>query len=64
MKLEIHRNEISIIPENEQDHAFLEDTLGLKQNGAAIQLRRVNEVPLGYKPSEEGRFALITEKTQ
>ena len=33
MKLKISRNSLEVVPENEQDDAFLEDTLGLKKDG-------------------------------
>jgi hypothetical protein len=40
MKFEIRRNKIVVSPENDQDVAFIEDTLGLKENGASINLTR------------------------
>jgi len=41
MKMEITRNSIRIIPESEQDEAFIEDTLGLKKEGDFILLTRI-----------------------
>jgi hypothetical protein len=61
MKIQIERNHISIIPESEQDRSYLEDTLGLKENGMFINLRRINEVALGLG-EDKTRFSLITEK--
>lgn len=40
MKFEIRRNKIVVSPENDQDVAFIEDTLGLKEDGASINLTR------------------------
>ena len=42
MRYEISRHEIKIIPENQQDEAYIEDTLGLKHDGEWIRLRRRN----------------------
>lgn len=48
MKLDLRREALLIIPENDQDRAFIEDTLGLKRSGARIALTRVPDVELGY----------------
>ena len=61
MKIQIERNHIAIIPETELDRAFIEDSLGLKENGMFVNLRRVNEVALGLG-EDKTRFSLITEK--
>jgi hypothetical protein len=61
MKIELHRDQLAIIPESAQDRAYLEDTLGLKTNGAIITLRRMNEVTLGLG-EDPTRFFLKTEK--
>jgi len=45
MKMEITRNSIRIIPEDEQDIAFIEDTLGLVKEDDFINLKRIS--PLG-----------------
>lgn len=42
MKLEVNRHSIQIIPETPQDEAMLEDTFGLKSDGAQTVARRVN----------------------
>lgn len=60
MKLEIKRDAIIILPENPQDDSFIEDTLGLKQNGAKVEVERVNDVSMGY--SQNDRFVLKIKK--
>jgi hypothetical protein len=42
MKFRVERRGISIIPENEQDEAYIEDTLGLKNHHDSIPLVREN----------------------
>ena len=49
MKLEITRNSIRIVPEDkyrvdrdERDTAFIEEVLGLKNDGDVVSLRRIN----------------------
>ena len=48
MKVEFTRRSIKIYPENEIDKAYIEDTLGLKQAGDFLRLKRisVSELPL------------------
>ena len=41
MKLEIGRDSLICVPQNEQDEAFIEDTLKLQHEGEYIELRRV-----------------------
>lgn len=41
MKFEIKRDGIYIIPETEQDKAYIEDTMGLKNKGDFVELERV-----------------------
>jgi hypothetical protein len=41
MKMEICRRTIKIIPENEEDAAFIEDTLGMRKADDKIFLERV-----------------------
>jgi hypothetical protein len=48
MRLELKRNALLIIPEGDQDQAFIEDSLGLKANGASLPVARINNVTLGY----------------
>lgn len=40
MKFEVQRNGIIITPENDQDIAFVEDTLGLHSDGESVLLKR------------------------
>lgn len=47
MKFKVSRRGIEIIPENDQDTAYIEDTLGLKRDGDAIPLVRQNAIGLG-----------------
>ncbi len=49
MKFEITRNSIRITPQNDQDTAFIEDTLGLNKAGDSIPLVRVS--PMGFQHS-------------
>lgn len=41
MRIEIGRTGIKIYPENAQDEAYIEDTLGLWRKGDTIALRRI-----------------------
>lgn len=56
MKIEITRDSIIILPETAQDDSFIEDTLGFKQNGAKMEIERVNDVSAGYLKTD--RFVL------
>ena len=47
MKFELNRYGISIIPEDEQDKAYIEDTLGLKEVDSYVKLVRVNAFGMG-----------------
>lgn len=42
MKFRIERYGIEVIPETDQDHAYIEDTLGLKKDGESVSLVRQN----------------------
>ena len=42
------RDSIRIIAEDEQDDAYIEDTLGLKEEGDTISLKRANTFGLAY----------------
>jgi len=53
MKIEIDRWTIRLIPENEQDTAFVEDTMGLYKDGQTIELERID--------GEAGAFRLETD---
>ena len=46
MRMEVERNRILIIPENEQDKAYIEDTLFLKNKGDEIVCKRANAMNL------------------
>lgn len=39
MKIEARRDELKIVPETEQDMAYLEDTLGLVKDGDVVKLK-------------------------
>lgn len=60
MKLEIKKDSIVVIPESEQDSAFLEDTMGFKQDGGKAEITRINDVSLGFHNKE--KFVLKLEK--
>jgi hypothetical protein len=46
MKFEIRRYGFAIIPETDQDTAFIEEVLKLRENGDAIKLVRSNAIDL------------------
>ena len=46
MKFEVGRDAIRVIPETKADEAYIEDTLGLREDQAAIRLVRVNAMGL------------------
>ena len=58
MKMIVHRHAIIIQPENEIDEAYIEDTLGLKKEGATILLKRV--APMGL-PSRIAYLETVEE---
>lgn len=43
MKLEVKAWGLTIIPENDQDQAYIRDTLGLRDEGDVVRLRRRNQ---------------------
>lgn len=51
MRLVIERHGLMIVPENEVDKAYIEDTLKLCHHGDSVSLRRVN-IPEKYYRSE------------
>jgi hypothetical protein len=68
MKMRVTRLGIDIIPENEIDEAYIEDTLGLRDDGDFIRLVRQNASglsslanltthPFPEKPQKEVRRA-------
>ena len=42
MQLKVTENGLQIIPDDDQDRAYIRDTLGLKCHGATVQLVRVD----------------------
>lgn len=48
MRMEINRHRIRIVPENEMDVAYIEDTLGLKKEGDMISLKRISPIGLSF----------------
>jgi len=51
MKLEIDRFTLRIIPENELDVAFIEDTMGLYKDGTELSIERIDSenVEMGFR---------------
>jgi len=49
MKIELDRWTIRLIPENEQDIAFVEDTMGLYKDGQTIELERIDTERDGFR---------------
>tara|TARA_R100000808_G_scaffold423_1_gene2308 strand:+ start:7384 stop:7704 length:321 start_codon:yes stop_codon:yes gene_type:complete len=51
MKIEFDRFTIRIIPENEQDVAFIEDTMGLSEDGSQISIERIDSenINMGFR---------------
>lgn len=47
MKLVVAKGGLRIVPENEQDEAYIEDTLGLHEEGDKIALMRI--APAGLR---------------
>jgi len=47
LKLQVGRYSISIYPENEVEEAYIEEVLGLKENGDSVKLFRENVVGMG-----------------
>jgi hypothetical protein len=48
MKFELERKRILIIPQTEEDEAYIEDTLGLTKAGDSILLKRINAYNVGF----------------
>lgn len=46
MRMKLGRFGIMIIPEDEQDEAYIEEVLGLKEEGQSVKLRRENAAGL------------------
>jgi len=56
MQMNVHRYGIDIIPETDEDTAYIEDTLGLENDGDFVKLVRRNAMDLSCIA------ALTTEK--
>jgi hypothetical protein len=52
MKIDLKRDCLLIIPENDQDRAYIEDTLGLHTNSDYISAKRVDDVSLGFQKND------------
>jgi len=61
MQLRIDRHTLLIIPETEQDIAFLEDTLGLHEDGDTIKFERVNDATDNWIKFRIESYALLEE---
>ena len=59
MTIELKRNCLLIVPENDHDRAFIEDTLKLKNDKDSVILRRINNVSLGF--AEGDKYVLKSE---
>lgn len=62
MKVEIKRESLLIIPESEQDRAFIEDTLGLSKTESKLEIERINDVSLGFQSDD--KFVLKIKKNE
>ena len=51
MKIEFDRFTIRVVPENEQDVAFIEDTMGLCEDGSEISIERIDSenIEMGFR---------------
>jgi len=51
MRIEFDRFTLRIIPENEQDVAFIEDTMGLCEDGSTLSLERIDSenLDMGFR---------------
>lgn len=52
MRIELRRDALLVITESDQDRAFIEDTLGIKNGGDSIPLIRINNVTSGFQQSD------------
>lgn len=62
MDVEQNRNELIIRPEDETDVAFLEDTLGMEEEGDALSLVRYDETVRTGFGEPKIRPKLVTER--
>jgi hypothetical protein len=51
MKIEFDRFTLRIVPENEQDVAFIEDTMGLCEDGSEVSIERIDSenIKMGFR---------------
>ncbi len=52
MELIVHRESFVIKPQNDQDKAFLEDTLGFSKNGVCLKIERIDDIALGFNQKD------------
>ncbi len=52
MRLDLKRDALLIVPESDADRAYIEDTLGLINEGSHIELARICDVTLGYAKTD------------
>lgn len=52
MRIETKRDAMIIVPESDQDRAFIEDTLGMKDCNAVISFSRLCDVAMGYHKAD------------
>lgn len=57
MRFAMMRDRIRVIPETQQDVAYIEDTLGMRSSRAIIELRRYDSIP-----SDEGYMAMAEQQ--
>ena len=61
MQLRVDRHTLLIIPESEQDIAFLEDTLALREDGDTIKFERVDDPSDNWIKFRIESYALFEE---
>lgn len=59
MRLEIKRSALLIVPESDQDNAYLEETLGIK-TGEEVKVAKVTDIKMGF--SQNDSWVLKIEK--
>ena len=61
MQLRIDRLTLLIVPETDQDIAFLEDTLGLRNDGDVLKFERINDTTDNWIKFRIESYALFEE---
>lgn len=51
MRIDIKRNCLLIIPETDQDNAYLEETLGIK-TGEEVKVSKITDVKMGFAQND------------